>query len=258
MAITLRHAKESAIPDSGDASLVQPSDWNSDHVLSQATGRLLGRSALGAGPTEEITVGAGLSMVAGVLTAVGGSGGGLPLQLPIQDGRYYVSHLGTRQMFGNTLGAWADVLVAAPFVAIEAKTWTEIGIHCDNGNAGISARLGIYASGADGLPDALILDAGEVDLSTSGNKTITISQALDANTIYWLVCCVQNDATARILWTDTTNTLALLFSGLSSATQFPSGCVVGAHAYGALPSAFPSPAITDDYVPIYIWLRTGV
>lgn len=33
MAITVKHAKVSAVPDEGDASLIRPSDWNSDHTL---------------------------------------------------------------------------------------------------------------------------------------------------------------------------------------------------------------------------------
>jgi hypothetical protein len=34
MAITVKHTFVSAIPDSGDSSLVEPSDWNADHVLT--------------------------------------------------------------------------------------------------------------------------------------------------------------------------------------------------------------------------------
>lgn len=34
MAITVKHSKVSLIPDAGDASLVEPSDWNADHVLT--------------------------------------------------------------------------------------------------------------------------------------------------------------------------------------------------------------------------------
>lgn len=34
MAITVKHNKVSVIPDSGDNSLVEPSDWNADHVLT--------------------------------------------------------------------------------------------------------------------------------------------------------------------------------------------------------------------------------
>jgi hypothetical protein len=34
MAITVKHLKTSAIADAGDATLVQPSDWNADHTLT--------------------------------------------------------------------------------------------------------------------------------------------------------------------------------------------------------------------------------
>jgi hypothetical protein len=34
MAITVKHLKVSAIPDAGDDSLVEPSDWNADHTLT--------------------------------------------------------------------------------------------------------------------------------------------------------------------------------------------------------------------------------
>ena len=31
---TIKHLKVSAIPDAGDDSLIEPSDWNNDHVLT--------------------------------------------------------------------------------------------------------------------------------------------------------------------------------------------------------------------------------
>jgi len=34
MPITVKHSKTSAIPDAGDSTLVQPSDWNADHTLT--------------------------------------------------------------------------------------------------------------------------------------------------------------------------------------------------------------------------------
>lgn len=45
--------------------------------LTQATARLLGRTTASTGAIEEITVGSGLSLSAGSLTATGGSGGAL-------------------------------------------------------------------------------------------------------------------------------------------------------------------------------------
>lgn len=38
MALTVTHAKTSAVADSGDSSLVQPSDWNAGHTVSGTVG----------------------------------------------------------------------------------------------------------------------------------------------------------------------------------------------------------------------------
>ena len=54
MSISLKHSKTSTVPDSGDTTLVQPSDWNSEHALSCATNKVLGRATAGSGSVEEI------------------------------------------------------------------------------------------------------------------------------------------------------------------------------------------------------------
>jgi hypothetical protein len=74
MAVSLKHAFVSAVPDDADTSLVRPTDWNAEHVLTMAEDRLLGRTTAGTGAAEEITVGTGLQLVAGELSATGGVG----------------------------------------------------------------------------------------------------------------------------------------------------------------------------------------
>lgn len=69
MTVSLKHAFQSAKPDGADTSIVRPSDWNAEHVLTQASGKLLGRTSAGTGATEEITAGSGLALSAGTLTA---------------------------------------------------------------------------------------------------------------------------------------------------------------------------------------------
>lgn len=54
MSISLKHTKTSTIPDAGDSSLVQPSDWNSEHAITCATNKVLGRVTAGSGAVEEI------------------------------------------------------------------------------------------------------------------------------------------------------------------------------------------------------------
>lgn len=56
MPVSLKHQFTSAIPDSTDPSLIQPSNWNAEHTLTLASDRLLGRASAGTGAVEEITL----------------------------------------------------------------------------------------------------------------------------------------------------------------------------------------------------------
>lgn len=68
MAVSLKHAFTSSKSDGADTSVVRPSDWNAEHVLTQATGKLLGRTTAGTGSTEEIAAGTGLSLASTTLS----------------------------------------------------------------------------------------------------------------------------------------------------------------------------------------------
>lgn len=70
MAVSLKHNFQSGKVDGVDASRIQPSNWNEEHVLTQATNRLLGRSTSGTGLTEEITPGTALQLSGGNLNVV--------------------------------------------------------------------------------------------------------------------------------------------------------------------------------------------
>lgn len=62
MAVSLKHAFTSSIPDDTDTSLVRPSNWNAEHNLTLAASSLLGRATASAGAAEEISVGTGLTL----------------------------------------------------------------------------------------------------------------------------------------------------------------------------------------------------
>jgi hypothetical protein len=55
MAVSLKHSKVSAKSDGLDTSLVLPSDWNAEHAITMATGRILGRTSSGTGAVEELS-----------------------------------------------------------------------------------------------------------------------------------------------------------------------------------------------------------
>jgi hypothetical protein len=73
MALSLKHAFQSAKTDGADSTLVQPSNWNADHTLTGSNNILFGTNGSGAG--GEITVSTGLSLSSSTLTVTFGSGG---------------------------------------------------------------------------------------------------------------------------------------------------------------------------------------
>jgi hypothetical protein len=57
MAVSLKHAFNSAKSDGGDSSLVRPSNWNAEHTLTlSGPNKALGRLATGSGSAEEVTI----------------------------------------------------------------------------------------------------------------------------------------------------------------------------------------------------------
>lgn len=68
MTISAKHLFQSAKSDGADATVVQPGDWNDEHVLTMATARLLGRTTASAGAVEELSVGNELTLASGGLS----------------------------------------------------------------------------------------------------------------------------------------------------------------------------------------------
>lgn len=54
MAVSVKHSKQSLIPNGVDTTRVQPSDWNAEHVLTLGGGYVLGRRAGAAGAAQEL------------------------------------------------------------------------------------------------------------------------------------------------------------------------------------------------------------
>jgi microcystin-dependent protein len=65
MTVSNKHKFVSAKGDGPDATIVRPSNWNSEHDLLMAGSNVLGRTAAGQGPVTELAAGAyGLSLLA--------------------------------------------------------------------------------------------------------------------------------------------------------------------------------------------------
>ena len=70
MTVSLKHTFQSSKTDSADSTIVQPSNWNEEHVLTAAAGKVLGRDTSGAGVVQELPIAvtaAGNVSIAGTL-----------------------------------------------------------------------------------------------------------------------------------------------------------------------------------------------
>jgi hypothetical protein len=97
-----------------------------------------------------------------------------------------------------TRTATSGQLTCIPFMVPANATAISLSAYVYTSVASSTARLGIYNNaGTADYPGSLLLDAGTFLTTTSGIKTITISQALSANTLYWLAY-VQNNGLPTI------------------------------------------------------------
>ena len=133
-----------------------------------------------------------------------------------------------------TIGSTEDRAHYVPIPVPRSLTIDRIGIEVTSSATGSpTVRLGVYADG-NGVPGALILDAGTVDASTPGFKEIAISQALTAGLV-WLACAQQGGTSTGVLRGMTGSTHVAIPAGFSQyavAAFYVSG-VTGALAASA-------------------------
>jgi hypothetical protein len=81
MAVSLTHTTVAVGTNAGNGEIAKE-EWNEEHTLTMGTGKLLGRSTSGTGAAEEISVGTGLSLSAGTLSATATGGASLGESVP--------------------------------------------------------------------------------------------------------------------------------------------------------------------------------
>jgi hypothetical protein len=144
----------------------------------------------------------------------------------------YTSIVGTNQnktMTENTLQhspIWFSTSCTVDRISIRVET---------AGGAGSVIRLGIYAALNNMLPGNLILDAGTVDATTTGNKEITISQALAAG-VYYLSAVAQGSATTPVVAGRSGNIFPS-FNESANMNQNSQGGITQSGISGALPAS---------------------
>lgn len=68
MTISLKHTFTSAKSDGADSTLVQPSNWNAEHTMTAAAGKVIGRDTSGAGAIQELPIAVDTSGKVGIGT----------------------------------------------------------------------------------------------------------------------------------------------------------------------------------------------
>lgn len=150
-----------------------------------------------------------------------------------------------------------DQLYLCPFVIPTSATCKEIAVNVGTaGAAGSVVRLGLYSSDVDGQPDALLLDAGTINSTVTGNIGVAISQAIGPG-IVWAACVAQTAAPSIRFSGPSGSSLYSITptSGLSNLTS-PSVNLLGPSGVsGGLPNpigALSATAFGSNAIPLLI------
>lgn len=141
--------------------------------------------------------------------------------------RYY----GGAYTLGSNGALTQNTLYAIPFWVGPPQTFTKIVV-ASLGVASSHVRVGIYADDGTSKPGNLIVDAGQLDTSTSGEKTATINVTVSG--LIW-VAGVAQDAAAST--TRMGGTFSPFLGHVSSYAQGPSL----AYSQGSITGALPNP-----------------
>lgn len=109
----------------------------------------------------------------------GGGGSAVAEGRPAKTGTVYLSIPGAEPSGTTVLAIAVNTLYHEPIYVATQITLDQLVIEVTTLAAG-AIRLGIYTADTDWQPVALVLDAGTVDTSTTGVKTISINQVLAA------------------------------------------------------------------------------
>ncbi len=127
-------------------------------------------------------------------------------------------------------------LWASPLPVSRALTIDRLAVDVTTLQAASLNRLGLYASTADGLPGALLVDGGTVDTSTTGLKEVTVDVAVNPG-LYW-GAWEYDVASVGLRGRPENGSMSL---GHPTPGNQPYGILFVAHTFGALPDPFGTP-----------------
>lgn len=278
MAISLKHAFASAKSDGADATLVQPSNWNAEHNITMATGRLLGRTTASAGAVEEISAGTALSL-SGLTLAVS--------TVPVGNGGTNLTSYTTGDILyasnASTLAALADVATGNALISggiATAPSWGKIGLttHVSgtlavgNGGTGVTTSTGsgnvVLSASPDltGTPTAPSAAAytNSTQIATTAEvygTVTTVPENAQTNTSYTLALSdsgkvvTLNNASAITLTIPTNNVIAFATNTRIDLIQLGAGQVTVGGASVTIRSSASKLKLNGQYSGATLWKK---
>lgn len=137
--------------------------------------------------------------------------------------------------------ASANSLRAFPFYLPITTSFDKMAIRVTTLATGTTPRirLGIYEDNGNNYPGKLILDAGEVNVSSTGVKELDIDVKLPGGKLYWLVLIGQDTTSLVVAASAATNVLPIL-GYESDLSGTPLAGWAATQTYGALPATYPT------------------
>ncbi len=168
-------------------------------------------------------------------------------------GRYFGSFLTGGAVITQALTS-ANSLRAFPFFVPKTMKFDRIAIRVSTLATGTTprVRLGVYEDKGDEsvYPGALVLDAGEVAVNTTGLKELVVDLTLKGGKLYWLALLGQDTASLAVAAIPAADALATFLGLDSGLTGTPFLGYAVTQAYGILPLNFPTAGLTDWSLPV--------
>ena len=132
---------------------------------------------------------------------------------------------------GSGLALTANTVRCAPTLSLSSNVIvTDLAINVTTAAAGGNMQIALYANGSDSLPGQPIVTSGNIDVSTTGIKTVSVTPtALPAGPIWF--CANSDSATVATLSVSTASGVtAALLGGVSTSTVLSSALGIGLSA----------------------------
>jgi hypothetical protein len=146
--------------------------------------------------------------------------------------------------------------IAVPFPMSRAETITGLIVRTNTGIASSTLRIGIRADN-NGLPGTLLLDAGTVDTSIVGNRSLTVSLAVAASAgLIWITTTAQGVAPDMLTMTLNASggapSAAHSWNGPNPNFSASNGYTGPGGTTGALAASFGTPGLLGSAQPVRI------